>query len=106
MKKLPSFALALLALSLAACTWVDLTPEGEKVRVLSSSEVSSCKHLGKTSAMTAAKVTGLARHEHKVEEELNTLARNSAVSLGGDTVVAVGSPVDGRQVFEVYRCIP
>ena len=67
----------LLSLYIAACTWVDLSQQGEKVRVLTANEA-----------------------------ELNTLARNSAVEIGGDTVVPVDTPLKGRQVFEVYRCMP
>ncbi len=96
----------LLALYMAACTWVDLSPQGEKVRVLEASEVTACERVGKTTVTTAAKVAVLERHDDKVESELSSLARNSAVNLGGDTVVAIGNPVDGRQVFEVYRCMP
>lgn len=97
---------ALVALYLTGCTWVDVTKEGDNVRVVSAAEVSACKRLGKTNVATAASVAGLDRYEEKVQKELNTLARNSAVELGGDTVVPVGTPVEGRQVFEVYRCMP
>lgn len=101
------FAVAgLLALYLAGCTWIDVTAQGDKVRLLSAAEVTGCKRVGKTTVSTAAKLAGLERYEDKIQDELNTLARNSAVDLGGDTVVPVGSPVDARQVFEVYRCMP
>ena len=33
-----------------------------------------------------------------------TPARNEAPSLGGDTVVAEGDVIDGRQLFGVYAC--
>jgi len=95
-----------LLLNIVACTWVGVSPQGEKVRVLTAKEVSACERIGKTTVNTAAKLAGLNRYAHKVQSELNTLARNSAVEIGGDTVVAVDAPVDGRQVFEVYRCMP
>lgn len=96
----------LLALYLTGCTWIDVSAQGDKVRLLSAAEVTGCKRVGKTTVSTAQKVAGLDRYEDKIQSELNTLARNSAVGLGGDTVVPVGSPVDARQVFEVYRCMP
>ena len=96
----------LLSLYIAACTWVDLSQQGEKVRVLTANEVTACERVGITTVNTAAKLAGLNRHAHKVQAELNTLARNSAVEIGGDTVVPVDTPVKGRQVFEVYRCMP
>ncbi|MGE0080082.1 MAG: DUF4156 domain-containing protein [Thiohalomonadaceae bacterium] len=92
--------------SLTACTWVKLTPEGEKVRVLSAAEVSKCRVVGKTTVSLAAKVLGIERHPEDVQNELNMLARNSAVDLRGDTVVPIAPPVDGKQVFTVYRCMP
>jgi hypothetical protein len=85
---------------------VDVTAEGEKVRVLSSEEVATCKRVGKTTVKTASALAGLDRYADKVQAELNTLARNSAVALGGDTVVPIDSPVAGQQLYEVYRCIP
>ena len=101
-----SFIACFLVLNVAACTWVELSPQGENVRVLATNEVTSCEHVGKTTAVTAAKLAGFERHADKVQTELNTLARNSAIEIGGDTVVAVDRPVEGRQVFEVYRCMP
>ena len=44
------------------------------------------------------------RSEAKVEEELLTLARNSAVEIGGDTLVAEGPPSQGAQRFRIYKC--
>ena len=101
-KSLFAFSIILL---LSACTWVQLRPEAEKTRVLSASEVKSCKKLGKTTASLADEVAGFERNPEKVQKELEILARNSAVDLEGDTVVPVGEPKDGKQVFDVYRCI-
>ncbi len=96
----------LLIQGMTACTWVELSEQGEHVRVLTAAEITSCKRVGKTTVKTAEKVAGLERHEHKIQEESDTLARNSAVELEGDAVVPVGKPVNGRQVYEVYRCRP
>ena len=103
MKKL--LPILLLAFTLTSCAWVQLTPEGEKVRVLSADEVQSCTKKGKTTVSIAADVGGIYRSKEKVKEELETLARNSAVDLKGDTVVPASEIVDGKQVFDVYRCI-
>ena len=106
MRLMKYFFTGVFALYLSACTWVDMTKEGEKVRVLTSEEVTACKRVGKTTVKTAADLAGLDRYERRIQAELNTLARNSAVEVGGDTVVPVGSPKEGRQVFEVYHCMP
>lgn len=94
-----------IAFILTACTWVDLSPEGEKVRVLSASEVTSCKKLGKTIVSLKDKIAGFDRSEEKVQKELEALARNSAVDLKGDTVVSASEIKDGKQTFDVYRCV-
>jgi len=96
----------ILIFSISACTWVELTEEGEKARVLSASEVTSCTFVGKTTSSTTAKVIGVKRHDNAINDELVSLARNSAIRLGGDTVVADGPVEDGKQTFKVYRCIP
>lgn len=106
MKAINYLLILVAVFSLGACTWVEVSPQGEDVRVLEPERVSGCERVGKTTVNTAATVAGLKRHKVKVQDELDTLARNSAAEIGGDTVVRVGEPVDGRQVYEVYRCIP
>lgn len=103
MKKL--MLIGVLSMALQACAWVALTPEGEKVRVLDADEVTSCRELGTTTSMLRDSVAGVRRSEGKVREELRMLARNAAVDMGGDTIVPVGEPDGGRQVFAVYRCV-
>jgi hypothetical protein len=98
-------ALTALAAPIAACSWVTLTPGGEKVRVLERTEVSRCQRVGTTTATTRAAVVGVGRSYLKVQEELRYLARNAAADLGGDTVVAEGGIEDGRQTYGVYRCV-
>lgn len=90
----------------SGCTWIELTPEGEKVRVLSAAEVTKCKRKGKTNASVLSGVGGLQRLEHEVEEDLQLVARNSAPQLGGDTIVPITPVKDGKQTFAVYRCVP
>ncbi len=106
MKRRYKGLLVLVLLTLYGCSWVKVTPQGDKVRVLTAQEVTGCKLMGKTTVNTTGKVGFLERHEHKVKEELDALARNSAPEIGGDTVVPVGEPELGRQVYEVYRCMP
>jgi len=100
-------SLALLALLLfapGACTWVKATPEGESVRVSTLAEVAACERKGKVTVSVKNRVGGVERKPTKVATELATLARNEAVSLGGDTVVPESEAYDGRQVFGVYDC--
>jgi hypothetical protein len=96
----------LAAASMSACTWIELTPEGEKVRVLSASEVTKCVRKGKTDASVLSKVGGIERLPHEVEEDLILVARNTAPEIGGDTIVPITPVKDGKQTFAVYRCVP
>lgn len=97
---------AWLAGSLAGCAWVDIKPQGEKVRVLAKSEVGRCKPLGHVTVATTATLMGfIARGKTTVQEEVNRLARNNAGGMGGDSVVPNSPLVDGEQGFDVYRCI-
>jgi len=99
------FLALLVAISLQACTWVKMTSGGEKVRVLSVEEVSSCKKLGITQSFLKDKIAGVNRNKDKVKKELETLARNTAADMGGDTIVPKTEIEDGQQSFTVYKCI-
>lgn len=95
----------LLAGGLAACAWVELKPQAEKVRVLSAYEVGRCKLLGNVTSTTAATIGFIARSQSTVQEELDRLARNHAAGMGGDSIVPKGPMREGEQSFNVYRCI-
>ncbi len=104
--RIPAFitGTALLA-TVAGCTWVDVKPQGEKVRVLTPQEVTHCRMLGRVTSNTAASVLVFVRGRAKVQEEVNSLARNNAGDMGGDSVVPTGPLIEGEQSFNVYRCI-
>ena len=95
---------ALLIAMLSACTWVKLTEEGETVTVVSAVN-SSCKRLGSTTSTTKADIASFDRKSKKVATELQTLARNSAAKMGGDTISAESEVSEnGEQTFGIYRC--
>ena len=93
------------AVMLVSCSsWVQLTSEGESVMLLPESGVASCTRVGGTRSSTLNKILFTQRNRLRLEEELATLARNEAGSMGGDAIV-VESPIsDGSQRFGVYRC--
>jgi len=88
----------------SACTWVKTTPEGEDVRVASAGAVSQCEKLGTVKVSLKDKIGRMNRNSEKVATELKTLARNEGALMGGDTVVAINQPSQGRQEFGVYDC--
>ncbi len=91
------------AMLAGGCTWVKLTAPGEGVHVGTISEVASCTKLGVTHSKTW---TGIfTRNPKKIDQELESLARNEAADMGGDTIVAQGpTSSEGRRSFDVFRC--
>jgi hypothetical protein len=98
--------LLVISLTLPGCQFVPLSPGGEKARVLSAAEVQQCRKIGNSTASTKADIVGIPRQETVIAEELSRLARNNAAAMGGDTVVPTSEIVEGRQLFDVYKCIP
>jgi len=90
---------------LSACTTLQLTPEGEKVRVLDPSDIDSCRELGKTNNSVTHMVVGIPRPIETISKELRAIARNSASRMGGDTIVPLTVIEEGKQTFVVYKCV-
>ncbi|MDZ7663411.1 DUF4156 domain-containing protein [Thiohalophilus sp.] len=101
MKKL-LVVLALVALQ--GCSWVKLDPAAEQVKVVETEHVEGCKLMGKTTVSVKSTVAGVERKEATMQDELETLARNHAVDLKGDTIVAISGIENGKRVYNVYRC--
>jgi len=93
-------------ISLAACVSIKLTPEGEKVRLLSSEEAAKCQKLGKTTVRVRPSILTVPRQQTVIAKELQILARNSTESMHGDTITPISEIDNGQQTFEVYRCVP
>ena len=97
-------ATALLTLAVTGCSWVSPTPSAADIRILDADRIKHCQRLGSASASSLAKVGFINRSRDKLQRELNTLARNEAVKLGGNAVVAESPIEKGQQHFGVYRC--
>ena len=91
---------------LSACSWVTLTPEGEKVKILPLEKTSECKKMGKTTVSLKAKVGIVKRRTEKVKLELETLAKNSAARMEANTASPSSEIVNGEQTFTVFNCEP
>jgi len=108
MKKKLIVFVPIVAILIMGLKWVKLTPEGEKVRVLEAGEIASCRKLGKTTVSVRANIVGnWKRKEKKVKRDLEYQARNSAAAdfEGGDTIVAISDVEEGKQKFNVYKCV-
>jgi hypothetical protein len=100
----PAAVMLLGALLASGCTWVEPQPGASAVTLVQPSHVANCKSIGTTVSQVKHKVGPFYRSEKKVVEELLTLARNSALDLGGDTLVAESGPIDGTQKFRIFKC--
>jgi len=89
---------------LCSCTWVKPTDAALDVRVAYLSQVETCKQLGRATVSVVDKVLFVERNEEDLADELETLGRNAAAEMKGDTIVAMSKIVHGEQVFNVYRC--
>ncbi len=93
-----------IAVSLQACTWVKPTEGGDTVVVAQAQGINNCERKGAVDSVLKSQVAGVQRNATKVAGELETLARNEAARMGGDTIVAESKIQDGAQTFGVYRC--
>ncbi|HSX61533.1 MAG TPA: DUF4156 domain-containing protein [Tahibacter sp.] len=89
---------------LSGCTWVKLDDAGTRVRVAYDGRVDGCDKAGEVTVSVKDRVGFYDRNDLKVRDELETLARNQAVSLPADTIVARSEPRNGEQLFDAYRC--
>jgi hypothetical protein len=89
---------------LGGCNWVQLTTEGQGVRLATASEVGTCTRVGQTTARTLSRVVIVERGGEQLQSELLTLARNEAGSMGVNVVVPESLIDKGQQSFGVYRC--
>jgi acetylglutamate synthase len=89
---------------LQACSFVSPNANSQYVALVKPNAVGNCKNMGETTVKTLSKVVIVPRSGDKQFNELLTLAKNQAVVMEGDTVVAKGAAVNGEQTFGVYRC--
>ncbi len=103
MKKL-SLMLIAVAVVTSSCTWVKVSEQAGSVAVANAANVRGCKQISEVSVSVPSKVGFVKRDADKVATELANMARNEAVSDGGDTVVPSSTIENGRQSFNVYKC--
>ena len=104
MRRIRTAVVAMLLAGSGACAWVPLDPGAEAVSVRTAAQVADCERLGRTSTRTADGVGPIPRRDAKVAEELERLARNEAVRMGGNAVAPLDEARDGEQRFGIYRC--
>jgi len=93
-----------MAVMLSGCSWVQLEDGAERVNLVSESQAAECEQLGRTQVQVAHRVGFIPRNEAAIQENLDDMARNQAVQMGGDTIAALDEAEEGRQRFGIYRC--
>lgn len=97
-------AVSVVGLVLGACSWVDLKTEAEDILVLKPFQAKQCEQKGRTTSQVLDKIWFVNRNQEKMAEELATLARNTAVDMGGNAVVADSEIAEGKQTFLILDC--
>jgi hypothetical protein len=101
MRPLAIVVLAIVAMG--GCTWVHMAPGASAVTVVTGPPA-GCEQRGEVEVSVKDALGPYERNPLRVRDELETLARNEAPSLGADTVQALGEPADGRQRYAAWRC--
>lgn len=101
----PVFVVSLFsALALPACSFIPATPGSANVRLETAERVKDCEHLGSTQSNVLSEVIGISRSDAAIGSDLFRVSANSAADMGGNVLVPLGQPDNGRQKFDVYRC--
>ncbi len=104
MRPISGLLLATLATALTACTFVQIQPGGQAIRVVAKGEQLTCERRGEIIVSVKDRLGPIGRNELKVRDELEVLARNEAPGLGADTVQPLNEPMDGEQRWVAFRC--
>lgn len=89
---------------LSGCTWVEPDSGGQRVRVAYGKDLGACASKGDITVSVKHRVGIYRRNDLKVRDELESLARNEAATLGADTIQAHDEPLNGEQRFGAYVC--
>ena len=97
--------LFLFVITLASCSFVSLDPMAENVIVSpDAASLKSCKFLGNTTVSLWSKASTF-QSDTTVNTQLDTLARNQAAAMGGNTVVSYSKINNGEETYSVYKCV-
>lgn len=89
---------------LTGCTWVNENASGRKVVITVIDDVKNCTKVGNINANVKHKLGFIPRNNDKVTRELQVLARNEAVRLGANAIVADSAPIEGKQSYQAFTC--
>ena len=85
---------------------IEVKQGSDRISVADVNQVASCESKGKATVSVLTKVGFISRSVDAVEDNLVQLARNSALDIGGDTIVKDEMPEFGKRTFAIYKCKP
>ncbi|HLF23225.1 MAG TPA: DUF4156 domain-containing protein [Burkholderiales bacterium] len=98
-------AVWMVAMLASGCVFVQPTEGGKKVRVLTAGEVERCRSLGTLTSQVADSVAAVPRSREAVADDVLLNAKNAAAAQEADTIVPASEMKNGRQTFNIYRCL-
>ena len=88
-----------------SCSFVSLDTQARDVNVSENiSALKDCKFLGETNVSLWSKAETF-QSQTTVENQLDTLARNNAATMGGNTITPKSEINNGQRTYSVYNCI-
>lgn len=96
--------LILISLFQGACAWLRPAETVKQVRLVTAEELEGCTHVGTTHVSVIDHLDEMQAEEGRVAEALLSLARNSALQFGGDSIVEISNISEGTQSFAIFRC--
>lgn len=102
--RLPVLGVMVLILAACSSSWVQLTPEGQRVSLATAAQISNCRRVGVANVNAIDSIAFVNRGANRLQEELVSLARNEAGEAGGNRVVPESTINEGRQTFGIYQC--
>jgi|SRR6185437_42328 len=89
---------------ITACSFVSLDPQARDINVVeNANSLKNCKSLGNTTVTLWSKAETF-QSQQTVEGQLDTLARNQAATMGGNTVTPHSPINNGQRTYSVYNC--
>ena len=91
---------------LTGCTWVPIMDGAQGIRVFKFGEkpAPGCHVQSEIDVSVKSRVGLYRRNPLKVQDELETLARNEAYEGRANAIQALDGPIDGRQRFSAFSC--
>ncbi|QKI89304.1 DUF4156 domain-containing protein [Thiomicrorhabdus xiamenensis] len=100
----PFLVTVFLSFVTSGCTWIKPIQGADQVELVTVQDIISCQKIGAVNTSVLSKVGFIERSSESVTENSIALAKNEAVRMGGNRIVAVEPAEDGHMRFNIYLC--